>query len=207
MALECSDSGDSEMSQASRKGVPGSLAPRTMAARRARITALLSTTIIGSQDELRVALAEEGIMVTQTTLSRDLDGLGARRVADENGSVQYLLPDSGNQPLNSDSGRDALSRIVADVLIGVEAAMNIAVLHTPPGAAHYLAGTLDRSGLRGMVGSVAGDDTVLVVMRTAEDAAVFCSDLLRLADRTRTTKNSPTNLKHPAVDTRQRRIS
>ena len=84
------------------------------------------------------------------------------------------------------SNPDSVGKIVAEVLIGAEAAQNIAVLRTPPGAAHYLAGTLDRSGASDIVGTLAGDDTVLVVMRTTEAALDLCALLLRLAERSGT---------------------
>ena len=192
--------------------VPGSipsaqLAPQTMAARRARIRILLSSVIVGSQDELRLMLAAEGIRVTQTTLSRDLDGLGAIKVADESGHVQYVLPDESGPNKRKDASGEPMGRIVGDVLIGAEAAMNIAVLHTPPGAAHYLAGSLDRSGTPGIVGTVAGDDTVIVILRTQKAAEGFCADLLTIAERTSSSRKPRARIQPRALGTRQRRIS
>lgn len=66
-----------------------------------------------------------------------------------------------------------------------EAAGNIVVIHTPPGAAQFLAGHLDRSTTFAPVGSVAGDDTIIIVMRTSQDAADLCTTLLRLAEQRR----------------------
>ena len=158
--------------------------PQTMPARRARIASILATKPVASQHELGQLLLAEGIRVTQTTLSRDLESIGAVKQTDASGRVRYVTHAAGAE---FGANPDSVSRIVADVLIGAESAQNIAVLRTPPGAAHYLAGTLDRSGATDIVGTVAGDDTVLVVMRTAEGALDLCARLLRVAERTGTT--------------------
>jgi transcriptional regulator of arginine metabolism len=162
--------------------------PRTMTARRARIAAIIATHTIGSQEELGQALAEEGIHVTQATLSRDLDAIGAVKAIDDAGLLHYSL---GEQSVPDTSipvsGADAtLARVAAELLVRAEAAGNIAVVHTPPGAAQFLAGHLDRSAGFDTVGSVAGDDTIIIVMRTPEDAAGLCTTLLRLAEQRRT---------------------
>lgn len=158
--------------------------PQTMPARRARIAGILASQPVSSQHELGQLLIAEGISVTQTTLSRDLESIGAVKQTDAAGQTRYILTAAGSAP---GANSDLLGRIVADVLIGAESAQNIAVLQTPPGAAHYLAGTLDRSGSSNIVGTVAGDDTVLVVMRNPKAAIDLCSRLLRLAERARTT--------------------
>lgn len=158
--------------------------PQTMPARRARIASILAAEPVASQYELGQLLLAEGISVTQTTLSRDLEAIGAVKQNDASGSVRYVTNGAG---VEFGSNSDSMGKIVAEVLIGAEAAQNIAVLHTPPGAAHYLAGTLDRSGASDIVGTVAGDDTVLVVMRTTEAALDLCARLLRLAERSGTT--------------------
>ena len=155
--------------------------PQTMPARRARIAASLASRTVSSQHELGQLLLAEGVSVTQTTLSRDLESIGAIKQTDAAGQPRYVLATTGSS-LGSNS--DLMGRIVAEVLIGAEAAQNIAVLHTPPGAAHYLAGTLDRSGSADVIGTVAGDDTVLVVTRNSKAAVDLCTRLLRLAERT-----------------------
>ena len=84
------------------------------------------------------------------------------------------------------AGHDAtVVRVVAELLTRAEAAGQIAVLHTPPGAAQFLAGHLDRSTLFDTVGTVAGDDTIIIVMRTPDDAQELCEALLRMADQRR----------------------
>ncbi len=161
--------------------------PRTATARRSRVAALIATHAIASQEELGHLLAEEGIHVTQATLSRDLLALGATKTPDPSGRQHYALdavaatdtsiPVAGADP--------ALAKVVADLLVRAEAAGNIAVLHTPPGAAQFLAGHVDRIAAFDSVGSVAGDDTVIIVMRTPGEADELCSTLLRMADQRR----------------------
>lgn len=159
--------------------------PRTMTARRARIAALIATHEIASQDELGHLLSDEGIRVTQATLSRDLDAIGASKASDPAGHVHYVLDDAGAGDTSiPTAGADAtLARVTTELLVRAEAAGNIAVIHTPPGAAQFLAGYLDRSSSFAPLGSVAGDDTVIVVMRTAEAAVDLCTTLLRMADQ------------------------
>jgi transcriptional regulator of arginine metabolism len=164
-------------------------APRTMTARRARITAIITTATVGSQDELGALLAAEGIRVTQATLSRDLDAIGAVKEVDDTGRSHYVLADHGSVDTSIPTlGTDAaLARVAGEVLVRAESAGNIAVLHTPPGAAQFLAGHLDRSASIESVGSVAGDDTIILVMRTPRAAKDLCTRLLRLAEQRRTT--------------------
>ena len=164
-------------------------APRTMTARRARISAIIATMTVASQDELGTLLAAEGIHVTQATLSRDLDAIGAVKEIDEGGRSHYALADHGSIDTSIPTpGTDAaLARVAGEVLVRAEAAGNIAVLHTPPGAAQFLAGHLDRSATIESVGSVAGDDTIILVMRTPRAARDLCARLLRLAEQRRTT--------------------
>lgn len=156
-------------------------APMSMAARRARVAEILAETPIASQDDLRRLLHSEGIEVTQATVSRDLEALGAVKRHEADGRIRYEILQPTVSRLSPSTGADALARVAADVLLDAEAALNIAVLHTPPGAAHYLAGFLDRTNVEELVGTVAGDDTVIVVMRSADDASDLCDRLLHLA--------------------------
>ncbi len=160
-----------------------SVAPRTATARRARIAALLATHEVTSQEELGQLLAEEGVHVTQATLSRDLVALGAVKVAGQQYVIDAAAEADTSIPV---AGQEAaVARVVAELLIRAEAAGQIAVLHTPPGAAQFLAGHLDRSTVFDTVGTVAGDDTVIIVMRTEHDAKELCGALLRMADQRR----------------------
>ncbi len=156
-------------------------APKTMAARRTRIEVLIEEGAVHSQEQLREALAAEGLDVTQTTLSRDLEAIGAVKIHDSQSGSRYVI--SRSQVVTHLAIPNTIGRVVTDVLIGAQAAQNIAVLHTPPGAAHYLAGYLDRAHFDQIIGTVAGDDTIMVVMATNEAALEFCANLLSLADR------------------------
>jgi transcriptional regulator of arginine metabolism len=161
--------------------------PRTATARRARIAAIIASRSVGSQEELGQVLAEEDIHVTQATLSRDLVALGATKVEGENGHSVYAVDAAAavDTAIPVASAGVSLGRVAGELLVRAEAAGNIAVLHTPPGAAAFLAGHLDRSATFDTVGTVAGDDTIIIVMRNARDAKELCASLLRLADQRR----------------------
>jgi len=161
---------------------PAPASPRTITARRSRIEEVIASRAVTSQAHLRDLLAHEGIEVSQGTLSRDLDAIGAVRQLGPGGIWRYVIR---SHPVVSAvrPRTDPVVRVAADVLVGAQAAGNIAVLRTPPGAAQYLAGALDRSGMHGIVGTVAGDDTVLAVMPTQRQARALCAEMLALASR------------------------
>ena len=153
----------------------------TRAGRQARIVTLLSSHSVRSQSELAAMLSEEGIEVTQATLSRDLEELGAVKLRGADGGIGvYVVPEDGSPVRGVSGGTDRLSRMLGDLLVSTDASGNLAVLRTPPGAAHYLASALDRSALPYVVGTIAGDDTILVVARepmTGEQLASTLEDL------------------------------
>lgn len=165
-----------------------STSPRTATARRARICALIATQAISSQDELGALLADEGIHVTQATLSRDLLAIGAHKTATTDGRQVYEVDEAAASDTSIPQGAaDAsLSRVIGELLVRAEAAGTIAVVHTPPGAAQFLAGHLDRHPGLGIVGCVAGDDTIIIAMRSEAEAEQLCTTLLRMADQRRT---------------------
>jgi transcriptional regulator of arginine metabolism len=142
-------------------------APQTKAARHERIVGLIRDGAVRSQTELVELLAAEGIQVTQATLSRDLEELGAIKVrAGDGGPATYLIPEDGSPVLrHAEQAPARLVRLLRELLTGTDASGNIVVLRTPPGAAQFLASALDRAGLPDVVGSIAGDDTILVVAR------------------------------------------
>lgn len=162
--------------------------PRTMTARRARIAALIAGQQIASQEDLGRILEHEGVHVTQATLSRDLDALGATKQT-VGGQVRYVVAarTALDTSLPTDGADAALARAAQDLLLQADAAGNIAVVHTPPGAAQYFAGHLDRCASFDTVGTVAGDDTIILVMRTPGEAKKLCQHLLELAETRRTT--------------------
>jgi transcriptional regulator of arginine metabolism len=180
--------------------------PATKAARHAKIVGILARDgpPVRSQDELADRLAELGVRVTQATLSRDLVELGAVRLRGPDGALVYALPpdsppgaayprDAGDAhacpaelaELTSGSpgvATGALAKVAADLLLSAEASGNLVVIRTPPGAAQLLASMIDRAGLRSVLGTIAGDDTVLVVTRDPSGGADMASALLWLAE-------------------------
>ncbi len=138
----------------------------TRAGRQARIVALLSAQSVHSQSELAALLAADGIEVTQATLSRDLEELGAVKLCGADGGTGvYIVPEDGSPVRGVTGGTERVSRLLSDLLVSTDASGNLAVLRTPPGAAHYLASAIDRAALPFVVGTIAGDDTILVVAR------------------------------------------
>ncbi|OBF22188.1 arginine repressor [Mycobacterium sp. ACS4331] len=138
----------------------------TRAGRQSRIVALLSAQPVRSQSELAALLAAEGIEVTQATLSRDLEELGAVKLRGaDGGSGAYVVPEDGSPVRGVSGGTERVVRLLNDLLVSTDSSGNLAVLRTPPGAAHYLASAIDRASLPYVVGTVAGDDTILVVAR------------------------------------------
>jgi transcriptional regulator of arginine metabolism len=144
--------------------------PVSKNARHARITSLIRDRGVRSQSELGDLLAAEGLSTTQATLSRDLEELGAVKVRGTDGSAAvYLIPEDGHAPLRlAEQAPERLKRLLRELLTGADASGNLVVLRTPPGAAQFLASAFDRSGLPEIVGTIAGDDTILVVAREAE---------------------------------------
>lgn len=162
-------------------------APSTKIARQARIRALLSTRAVRSQAELAGLLADEGIQVTQGTLSRDLLDLGATRVRSGDGAHVYALrgdEDLAGMPREPDAeALDArLLRLCGELLVAAEASANLVVLHTPPGAANFLAQSIDHSVIPAVLGTIAGDDTVMVITRAADGGADVAARFLEWAD-------------------------
>jgi transcriptional regulator of arginine metabolism len=147
-----------------RKTAPEMATTRT--GRQARIVTLLSSQLVRSQTELAGLLAAEGIEVTQATLSRDLEELGAVKLRGaDGGGGAYIVPEDGSPVRGVSGGTERVSRLLSDLLVSTDASGNLAVLRTPPGAAHYLASAIDRAALPYVVGTVAGDDTILVIAR------------------------------------------
>ncbi|GAB2657856.1 arginine repressor [Gordonia jinhuaensis] len=160
------------MSASPETGASVSRLAATRAGRHARIVELLSAHPVRSQTELQSLLAAEGIEATQATLSRDLDELGAVKLrAADGGAGVYVVPEDGSPVRGVSGGTDRLSRLLAELLVSTDASGNLAVLRTPPGAAHYLASALDRASLPEVMGTIAGDDTILVVAREPADGA------------------------------------
>jgi transcriptional regulator of arginine metabolism len=157
----------------------------TKAGRQTRIAALLARTPVRSQTELGRLLADEGVEVTQATLSRDLEEIGAVKVRRAGVGTVYAVPETEfpGPALRAlaDPGEVRFSRLAAELLVSVEGSANLAVARTPPGGAHLLASAIDRAGLAAVLGTVAGDDTVLVVTRDPDGGAQFADRLMHMA--------------------------
>jgi transcriptional regulator of arginine metabolism len=163
--------------------------PTTKAARQAKITDLLRRQAVRSQPELAKLLAESGVEVTQATLSRDLDELGALKLRAEDGSLVYALPGEGGSriPLarlgTGETPAARLRRIAEELLVSAEASANLVLVRTPPGAAQFLASAIDHADWKSILGTVAGDDTVLVITRDSQGGDAVAEALLKVADR------------------------
>jgi transcriptional regulator of arginine metabolism len=156
----------------------------TKAARHARIVSILGEHRVRSQAELAAALTAAGVEVTQATLSRDLEELGAVKLRTPDGGLpSYVIPEDG-APLTARGVDDApphrLARLLGELLVSAEPSANLVVLRTPPGAAHFLASALDRAGLPEVLGTIAGDDTILVVARDPAGGRALADHLLHL---------------------------
>jgi transcriptional regulator of arginine metabolism len=221
--------------------------PRTKSARQAWVAATLNSHRVHSQEELAELLRSRGMPVTQATLSRDLDELGAVRLRGSDGSLVYALPEepgghgsrpgggswlpgpdtdesatggpevtehgpeatddspkdgatgeagaAGGGPGAAEQGRSArrekpdsgsrLARYLGELLTSAEASANLVVLRTPAGAAQFLASVIDHAAWPSILGTVAGDDTVLVISRDPTGGDALAQQLLRLAERRR----------------------
>ncbi|WP_245531650.1 arginine repressor [Corynebacterium capitovis] len=128
---------------------------------------ILDSTRVSSQVQLAELLLDEGIDITQATLSRDLDELGARKVRPADGSRPFYTANAGSPTVAPpQSGpRDKLRRMIDELVVSADFSGSTAVLRTPPGAAQYLASYIDRVGLDDVVGTIAGDDTIFVLAR------------------------------------------
>ena len=146
--------------------------------RKALIAKMIKQGGVESQSHLVKLLAREGVKVTQATASRDLDDLGATRVRDASGEFQYVIPEEIGAKNSS----------AANLIVSVTASGNLAVVRTPPGGAQLLASAIDRNSLNGLlksaIGTIAGDDTVLVVAKTANGGAELAKSITTYANKT-----------------------
>ena len=154
--------------------------PHTKVARQEIIKDWITQGSIHSQIEIVDRLKNSGFDVTQATVSRDLEEIGAVRGRDSQGDPNYRInQESIDEPLSK------VSRLISDLLVDVKSSGNLTVLRTPPGGAQLLASALDRASRSGtipeIIGTIAGDDTVLVVSSQADGAERNAQLLLSLA--------------------------
>jgi transcriptional regulator of arginine metabolism len=145
--------------------------------RQTTISRLIGEHEVTSQPQLIELLAEHGIDATQATVSRDLDDIGAIKVRVPSGNTVYAIPEFAPDRL---APVDHLRRVMGEWVADVACSGNIVVLRTPPGCAHVVASALDRSRVDGLLGTVAGDDTLMCVSASA-NGATLASDLSDLA--------------------------
>jgi len=148
-------------------------------ARRAKVVSLVQTGLVHSQSDLVGLLAKAGYEVTQATASRDLEDIGAFRGRGRDGSTIYHLPQDEAQ---------SLSRVISlptELILSVESSGNLAVVRTPPGGAQLLASALDGARAHGqltsVIGTIAGDDTVLCISKRSAGGAALAKELQKIA--------------------------
>lgn len=156
----------------------------TRAARRDLIVQIIRSQAVASQTDLVELLRERGIDVTQATVSRDLDELGAVKTQSADGRILYAVPaEGGEDRLQADELEDInarLIRVAEDTMVSVAHSGNLVVLRTPPGAAQYLASAFDHSHLTDVIGSIAGDDTIMLVVAEHSSGAAVAARLQNL---------------------------
>ena len=190
----------------------------TKTARQARIAAILAREQVRSQEELAELLERyASVHVTQATLSRDLDELGVVRLRATGGGLVYALPEEPGGPGSRPGGTlfpphphpglsepepdraerqgepappTRLGRYLGELMTSAEGSANLVVLRTPAGAAQFLASVIDHAALPSILGTVAGDDTVLIIARDPAGGDALAAEFGRLAQR---------RLPHPPV--------
>lgn len=184
----------------------GAVRPATKNARLQLIIDLVTRHEVHSQSELSELLRADGIEVTQATLSRDLVELDALKVRSAAGGMVYAVPAEGGDrrpsaPTGTDAAMQRLARWCGELLVSADASANLVVLRTPPGAAQLLASSFDKVELPEVLGTIAGDDTVLVISRDPAGGEELARRFLALASDTKhdLTKpdQKPNNLKEP----------
>jgi len=144
------------------------------------IAELLAAHAISSQQELSELLAGEGILATQATLSRDLEELGAMKIR-VGGSPHPVYAIAG-LPKEQPAPEEALRRVLREWVVEQAISGNLVLLQTPPGCAHVVASAIDRAGVRGVLGTVAGDDTLLVIVAEEIGGRAVGTELERLRE-------------------------
>ena len=144
----------------------------SVSARRVKAISLIKAGVVHSQSDLVKLLKKAGFAVTQATASRDLEEVGAVRARSATGELIYQIGST------SDGAISKSMPLPSDLILSVEASANLAVVRTPPGGAQFLASALDNSGINAIIGTIAGDDTVLVVSKKSNGGAELAKELL-----------------------------
>ena len=137
---------------------------------------LIREHVLANQEEVAARLSALGFEVTQATVSRDIDQIGALKVR-RNGRIGYALPDQ----LSGAATPSRLASVLRDWVRSIDVAATIVVLKTPPGSAHLVGFALDEAALEEMVGNISGDDTIFAACRSAEEAEALAAKLKEMA--------------------------
>ncbi len=161
--------------------------PLTKNARQSRIIELLGRIEVRSQTELAELLSDDGVHVTQATLSRDLLELDAVKVRSISGALVYAVPAEGGDrtpraATETAAAEARLARLLAELLVSATSTGNLVVLRTPPGAAQFLASAIDKVEMHQVVGTIAGDDTVMVITAGGRGATALARRFVTMAD-------------------------
>jgi transcriptional regulator of arginine metabolism len=154
------------------------MSTKSVSARRAKAISLIESGGVHSQSDLVTLLKKAGYAVTQATASRDLEEIGAVRARSKTGESIYQIPGG------SDEALARVSPMPSKLILSVDHSANLAVIHTPPGAAQFLASSLDHADLTGVIGTIAGDDTIILVSKKASGGAQLAKELLAYSKST-----------------------
>ena len=134
------------------------------AKRQALIREIVEAQSIQTQEELAEALRAHGMVVTQATVSRDIREMHLLKVLSEDGSYRYATMEKSDAGMN-----DRLIRMLSDSVVEMNSANNLIVIHTLPGSAHVAAEAIDNLKWPEAIGTIAGDNTILVIVRSNEE--------------------------------------
>ena len=154
------------------------MSTKSVSARRAKAISLIESGAVHSQSDLVVLLKKSGYQVTQATASRDLEEIGAVRARTKSGESVYQIPGGTDEALAR------VSPMPSKLILSVDYSANLAVIHTPPGAAQFVASSLDHADLTGVIGTIAGDDTIILVSKKATGGAQLAKELLAYSKST-----------------------
>jgi len=148
------------------------------ARRQNAITDIISNQAIATQEELNAALKANGFDVTQATISRDIKEMRLIKISDAEGKYRYALPEN---PAIMRTG-ERMRKMLQDNLVSIDHSANIIVVKTLPGGAQVVASIIDSLEMYGVIGTVAGDDTIFIVVKPAEAVADVLQELWQISN-------------------------
>jgi transcriptional regulator of arginine metabolism len=152
--------------------------PDSKTARQHVVEELIVNKEISSQNELLNMLKSKGFDITQTTLSRDLDEINAVKSVKTDGKNVYTIKKNSADKLQSSKDvRNKLEKSLSEFVISVDSSANLAIIHTPAGAAQYVASLIDQADMEKVLATIAGDNTVLVVTKGLDDGKKVASQI------------------------------